>query len=183
MQELSRDGKIRRNHLRDTIWSMVFDVEARARVVLQGLTARPELNGRHGTVTELSPLTDAAGETRWPILLDPSRADPRGQGVKAKTCNLRVLCVRRPSPDAPVPSAKTLATFTQRDHQGSGLLNHVSATLDVEMSMAPRPMSAVLMNLVTSPDSVVTNISLKPRSYTEEAVEDMTEEQLNHLVR
>jgi hypothetical protein len=166
---------------------MVFEVEPCARVVLQGLTARTELNGRHGTVTEHSAVTDAAGETRWPILLDPSRADPRGRGVKVKTCNLRVVCVRRPSSDAPVPSAKTLATITR------GLLNHVSATLDVEMSIAPQQMSPVMLNLVTSADSVVTNISLEPRSYTEDGVDDddddddddkdMTEEQLNHLVR
>lgn len=154
-------------------------LEVGARVVLQGLKARPDLNGRHGTVAEHSAVTDADGETRWPILLDPSLADPRGQGVKVKTCNLRVMCVRRPSSAAPVPSAETLAKIQR------GLLNDVSATLDVETSIAPHPMSSVIMNMVSSPDSVVTNISLKPRSYNDEEgmTEEMTEEQLNHLVR
>ena len=145
---------------------MVLEVGAGARVVLQGLTARPELNGRHGTVTD-AVVTDASGETRWPVYLDPTPAAPRGHGgVKVKTSNLHVLCVRRPSSVAPVPSAETLAGIRR------GLLNDVSATLELEMSKDNLYMGRtyeemkqgggiMLMNQNAPADSKVLSISLK----------------------
>jgi hypothetical protein len=83
--------------------AMKLQVEKRARVELNGLT-QADLNDRHGTVIGAS----ADGET-WPVLLDPSAADPEYRRVNCKAGNLTVRCVRRSAAEAPVPSAEVKA--------------------------------------------------------------------------